>query len=207
MNQTWKIILAVIIMTIVMTGGIYYWQNLRVNLSLRRYQQENNELQKELTQLQGRYETLGSNKSNTNGANSVVYNLVNNRCFIDECLFNVSNSNYPLGSAVIKGYYSPVERSAWDETKKCDSFTITGGSDNLIRAMVDLVDSGNTIHSKNDLNQPVINLGLDLLSQREKQGIFKSNNDNQIELIVFNDSPRGVGVPVCYRDVVVLREK
>jgi len=145
--------------------------------------------------------------SNANKTNSVGYELINNYCTTDECLFNIGNSNYPLGSAVIKGYYSPVERSAWGETKKCDSFTITEGSEELIRAMVDLVDGGNTVHSKNELNQPVINLGIGLLSQTEKQSILNSTENNQVELIVLSDSPRGSGVPVCYQDVIVLRKK
>ena len=159
--------------------------------------------------LKAQYDTLKIQQSgnDSTSASSMAYNLINGRCTTIECLFNIGNSNYPLGTAVIKGYYSPVERSAWEETMICDSFTITEGSKELIRAMIDLVDQGNAVHSKNQLNQPVINLGLELVSQSEKQSIFNSSVNNQIELIVLNDSPTDTGVPACYQDVMVLRKK
>ncbi len=201
------VIIAVALTALIVGASVYFLQNSKLNLSEQESRQENTELQKQLTQLQSEYETLKVSMSEAKNTNSAGYELINNYCSTDECLFNIGNSNYPLGSTVIKGYYSPVERSAWDETKKCDSFTITDGPVELTRAMIDLVDGGNTVHSKNKLNQPVINLGLDLLSQAEKQSILNSTENNQVELIVLSDSPRESGVPVCYQDVIVLRKK
>lgn len=203
LKTAWVIVICAIVTALTVGGGIYFWQNSKLKTSEQKLQKRIVLLQNKLTQIQ--------NENNTSRTktpvNNAIYNLINNLCTINECLFNRDNSNYPLGIAIIKGYYSPVERSAWGETKKCDSFTITGGSEELIRAMVNLVDIGNTVHSKNELNQPVINLGLGLISQSEKQSILNSTINNQIELIVLNESPLGMGVPACFQDVIVLRKK
>ncbi len=203
LKTAWAIVVCAIVTALTVGGGIYFWQNSKLKTSEQKLQKRIVLLQNKLTQIQNE-----NNISKTKTpVNNTTYNLINNLCTINECLFNRDNSNYPLGIAIIKGYYSPVERSAWGETKKCDSFTITGGSKELIRAMVNLVDIGNTVHSKNELNQPVINLGLGLISQSEKQSILDSTVNNQIELIVLSESPLGMGVPACFQDVIVLRKK
>lgn len=136
---------------------------------------------------------------------SKSYELINAQCTLDECLVNIGDSSYPLGTATISGYFTPVEREAFGEIKTCDSFTVTGGSDELIRAAVALVDSGNTVHSKNEFNQPVINLDLGLLSQTEKRKILQSAEIQLVELLVLRQSEGDRGVPVCYPYAQVLR--
>lgn len=201
--------ISVLLTALIAGAGVYFWQKSKLGASEQGFRQQTTSLENQLSELQSEYNTLKNQKSGSTNTSvgSILYDLISGRCTTDECLFNIGNSNYPLGTAVIKGYYSPVERSAWEETKKCDAFTITAGSKELIRAMVDLVDQGNTVHSKNQMNQPVINLGFELISQSEKQSIFNSSVNNQIELVVLSDSPRESGVPVCYQDVIVLRKK
>lgn len=189
---------SILLTTLIVGAGAYFWQKSTLG-----------KIENQILQLKNEYNVLKNQKTeNINvPANSVSYNLINSVCTTEECLFNIGNSNHPLGTAIIKGYYLSVERSAWGETKTCDSFTITGGSKELIRAMVDLVDQGNNVHSKNQLNQPVINLGLELIGQSERQVIFNSSLNNQIELIVLNDSPVARGASTCFQDVIVLRIK
>ena len=205
----WVTVICAVVTALIAGGGIYLWQNSKLKTSEQKSQEQIILLQNQLAQIRSENNIFKNQKakSSETSVNNITYDLINNHCTINECLFNRNNSNHPLGTAIIKGYYSPVERSAWGETKKCESFTITGGSEELIRAMVNLVDIGNTVHSKNELNQPVINLGLGLISQSEKQSILDSTVNNQIELIVLNDSPRGMEVPTCFQDVIVLRKK
>lgn len=183
-NRPFTVAVSILLASLVVAIGIYFWQKSSpVANGLN--------LQQQIT-LDGSYKLIGD------------------KCTIDECLFNTSKNTfpyYPVGLAVIKGYYTAVEISAWEETRTCDSFTITSGSTELMQAMVDMVDEGSTVHSKNQLNQPVINLGLAILSPSEKQSILTSSINNQIELIVLRETPKEVGLPVCYPDVIVLRNK
>jgi len=166
-----------------------------LNAQVQDLKKQNSELVKE------------KNDSEKTASNSTYYNLIDNNCDINGCLFNTKGSNYPGGIAVVKGYYSPVKRSAFEDTKTCDSFTITSGSQELIRAMVDLVDQGNGVHSKNQLNQPVINLGFGLINETEKKAILDSTTEKQIELLVFSGIPHGGGALLCTPDVTVLKNK
>jgi cell division protein FtsL len=212
-NQSSKVMLLVIITIIIaasVTGiSMYLWQNSKINVYQQKHQQENTQLQNQVSQLQSEKEILENQKSETNNISSSTYRLVNNDCSVDTCLFDIASNNYPIGTTAITGYYTSVERNAWekDETQTCDSFTITQGPEELIRRIVNLVDNGNTINSKNELNQPIINLGFELLSPTEKQEILNSTNNNQIELLVLTESPVEYGVSTCHHDTTVLRKK
>ncbi|HBR81031.1 MAG: hypothetical protein UX09_C0019G0006 [Candidatus Uhrbacteria bacterium GW2011_GWE2_45_35] len=187
-----------IIFILLVAGGVCLWQAANFKASEKNLQNQISSIEGQLSQIQGENSALVEQTNES-------FELINNYCSSVECLFNVNNSKYPLGLAVIEGYYSPVERTAWEETKECDSFTVTGGSEELIRVMVELVDGGNTVHSKNELGQPIINLGLDLISDSEFEAIKNSDLDNPIELTVLLTTPPDIGVEVCYRDVIVLR--
>ncbi len=207
-NKTWLWIIVIILVAGLVGAGVYYWQNMEAKKMLTIAEEKvRNEMQAKITEAENRATDLGNKLTEQQKTIETAINkftLINDRCTAEECLFN-NNSNYPLGTAVIKGYYSSVERTAWDVTKKCDGFTITGGSQEIIRAMTDVVDKGNTVHSKNALNQPVINLGLSSISQQEKQTILNSNLKKPIDLLIFVDSPLEVGVPVCFEDATVLK--
>lgn len=207
-NKLSFIVVATVLLTAFIVGvSVHFWQQSspgtdKQDLLQRVISQEN-----QLRELQNQYQTLKETKSESNDdAYSNSYNLTNYVCTIDQCLFN-NIGDEPLGVAVIKGYYSPVERTAWEETKTCDGFTITSGSAELIRVMIDLVNEGNSIYSKNQLNQPVVNLGLQLLSQSERQSILNSTANSQIELIILMNSPTELEPQVCYTDMTVLRKK
>ncbi len=207
-NKTWLWIIIVILVAGLVGAGVYYWQNMKAKkMASMSEEKVRNEMQTKITEAENKTTDLGNKLTEQQKNIETAINkftLINDRCTAEECLFN-SNSNYPLGTAVIKGYYSSVERTAWDVTKKCDGFTITGGSQEIIRAMTDLVDKGNTVHSKNALNQPVINQGLSSISQQEKQIILNSTIKKPIDLLIFVDSPVEVGVPVCFEDATVLK--
>ncbi len=207
-NKTWLWLVIIILVAGLVSAGVYYWQNMKAKkMATSAEEKVRSEMQIKITEAENRTTDLGNKlieQQKTIETSINKFTLINDRCTAEECLFN-NNSNYPMGTAVIKGYYSSVERTAWDVTKKCDGFTITGGSQEIIRAMTDLVDKGNTVHSKNALNQPVINLGLSSISQQEKQTILNSNIKRPIELLIFVDSPVEVGVPVCFEDATVLK--
>jgi|GEM_PF-2387764 len=200
-RQMFIVAVTFIIASLVSGGGVWWYMRGQVDLVSVMLSQRTSELESQLYQLRNEYDNI------KNQQNTTSYELISKECILDECLFNKNNSDYPLGAATIKGYYSPTERTAWGETKTCSSFTITGGSEELIRAMVHLVDVGNSVHTKNELNQPVINLGFSTVSESEKQAIFDSTSENQIEILVLSYSPLDRGVPVCHEDVWVLGVK
>lgn len=138
------------------------------------------------------------------------FKIFNKYCKLYECLFE-GRSGYFDGNIgglmTLKGYYTPVERTAWSQTKTCNSFTIISGPEEFIDLMNKEVDMGNSIHSKNEENQPVINLGLDLLNAEERQKITASSTEKQIELIVLSTLEEGREALVCHPDVIVLRQK
>tara|TARA_Y100000310_G_C20548992_1_gene747079 strand:- start:232 stop:918 length:687 start_codon:yes stop_codon:yes gene_type:complete len=207
--KIWKFVIVAIATAVVVGSGIYAWQYYNLQNVKSALQQQIGSLQSQFSQLQNEYDNIKSQQTETPAipAYRTSYELTTERCTQDDCLFNKNNSDYPLGISTIKGYYSPLERTAWGETKTCDSFTITDGSEELIRAMVHLVDIGNSVHTKNELNQPVINLGFGVVGESDKQTILDSTQENQIELLVLSDSPIEAGVPVCWQDVWVLGVK
>ena len=76
----------------------------------------------------------------------------------------MGEGDYPVGLATIQGYYTSIERLGFGDNKQiCDSFVITGGSDELIRSVLSLVNSGNGVYLKNERNQPVVSLDMNVL--------------------------------------------
>ncbi len=189
--------------------GIIYWVKNKQLVTEQNLRQQIGLLQDQLLMIKNENDNLMTQNTKVDFGDNLdfCYEVVGEKCTTEECLFKTKGDNYPLGLSIIKGYYTPVERSAWGETEVCDSFTITSGSSELIQAMINLVDNGNTVHNKNQLNQPVINLGLELISESEEQKIFSSSDDNQIELLVQTISPKRTEASVCYHDVIVQRIK
>lgn len=138
---------------------------------------------------------------------SNFYELVGGQASLEQCLFNKNSSDYPVGIATIEGYYVQIEKTTIEETGIVDCFTITGGSSELIRAYINIIEKGNTINSKNIHNQLIINLDFSSLSKYEIDKIKSSSLDNKIELIVFNKTPRGRGVSIKYSTVEILKVK
>ena len=138
-----------------------------------------------------------------------VYELVSGDCRKEECLFRTeaeSEGDYPIGVATIKGYYTGVEQTGLGDIKKvCDSFVIIGGSQELIRSILALVDAGNSIYSKNKLNQPVISLDLNVLAKSETSKLMASTSKEPIELVVLAHTPSHMGAPVCFTRFEILK--
>jgi hypothetical protein len=127
-------------------------------------------------------------------------------CRKEECLFvSPYEPDYPVGIATVRGYYTKVTKAGFgDETKLCDSFVIVGGSQVLISSYLSLVEAGNSVNSKNELNQPVISLDFSQVDAQDKQRILASNKAKTIELLLLNPIPRGMGVPACYSPVEII---
>lgn len=135
------------------------------------------------------------------------YLVVDGICTVDNCLFYKNESDYPVGVATIKGYYTKYLDKAWDEEKYCDSIVITDGPKVLMDSYIRLVDMGNTINDKNNLNQPIVNISTYKLSQIEKNKLLGSNITDPIEMVIFKDLPQGVGAPVCFSDADIIEVK
>jgi hypothetical protein len=101
------------------------------------------------------------------------------------------------GTFSLVGYYLSVEQEAWGETAVCDRLVVIDGSQDLIQEFLDLIDSGNSINSKNSLNQPEVNIDLSVVSPRDVEAIKASTVDQPIQLIVSKPPPGGYGAPVC----------
>lgn len=127
-------------------------------------------------------------------------------CRKDECLFvSPSEPDHPVGIAVVRGYYAKVERTGFGETKFCDSFVIVDGSQVLISSYLSLIKAGNTVNSKNELNQPIISLDLSQVEAKDRQKILASSKDKTIEVLLLSPIPRGMGAPVCYSPVEIIK--
>lgn len=135
------------------------------------------------------------------------YLVVDGICTVDNCLFYKNESDYPVGVATIKGYYTKYLDKAWGEEKYCDSIVITDGPKVLIDSYIRLVDMGNTINDKNSFNQPIVNISTYKLSQIEKNKLLGSNIADPIEMVIFKDLPQGVGAPVCFSDADIIEVK
>lgn len=205
-------IIIIVIVTAVISGvivgsAVYSWQqkiNEEVKYSLdEKIKGLTISLNQSLESQSGMQENLEAVKA---GA-SDKFDIKTEKCYQKGCLFNQENSNYPLGVSTIKGYYTQVERTAWDETLVCDDFVVTNGPEELISNLVELVEIGNKVHSLNEEGQPVINLDFQSLTEDEQEKISDSTKDKQVELIVFSPSPPNAGVSACHPEVEVLRVK
>lgn len=140
-----------------------------------------------------------------------IYESVSGDCSKEECLFGTEfagEGNYPVGVATIEGYYVQVERVGFGDIREvCDSFVIVGGSQGIIGSVLNLVDYGNTVYSKNELNQPVINLDLDALDELDASKILASVQKEPIELIVLAHAARHMGASTCYTRFEILKVK
>lgn len=110
-----------------------------------------------------------------------------------------------IGVATVTGYYVQLERSAFDQTKRCHSFVLTEGPPALIRSLLSLIEHGNTLNTKNDLNQPVISLDLNALTEAENRRIVSSSTSEPVSLVLLATSPSYQGVPVCFSHFEILR--
>jgi hypothetical protein len=125
--------------------------------------------------------------------------LYNGRCDKYNCLFTSKESKYlVLGLATISGFYTSIQKTAWNETKQCDNFVITGGNTGVIDYILFLIDEANTVNTINEIGQPIINIDVDSLSQEKKQILFSSTNKKPISLTLVSTLGIGTEVPVCF---------
>lgn len=135
------------------------------------------------------------------------YEIVGEHCAADQCLFNKNESDYPIGLATLKGYYAVQSKEAWGVLDDCDTFVVTGGSSEVVRAALALIDSGNTVNSKNEKGQPALNISLATISSNDTQKLKQSDRLHEVELIALKLPPRGTGAPVCYSDMTLIKVK
>ena len=92
-----------------------------------------------------------------------------------------------------------------EQTKRCDSFVITDGAPALVQLLLSLIAQGNTLYTKNDLDQPIISLDLNNLSELEKQRLVSSSATGPSALVLLAPNPPNYGVPVCCSHCEILR--
>lgn len=136
------------------------------------------------------------------------YKLMNGKCYKENCLFiNNYTKDYvrTVGIATIEGYYTKYLDKAFGEEKYCDSITITGGNEKIIENIIGLVDYGNGLYDKNELNQPIANLYISQLSQSDKDLLLNSSKSNPIKMnIIKTHNDLGGGIPICYSNFQIL---
>jgi len=136
------------------------------------------------------------------------YTLVDGQCNNENCLFvTEAESDFLIGVAAVSGYYAQLERSAFEQTKRCDSFIITGGSSVLIQSLLSLIEHGNTVYLKNDPGQPIISLDLNTLPESEKQRLISSSASKPVSIVLLATKPNPQGAPVCFSHFEILRVK
>jgi hypothetical protein len=128
-------------------------------------------------------------------------------CRKEECLFvSPYEPDYPVGIATVRGYYTRVQKTdLGNETRLCDSFVIVGGSQELIRSYLSLVEGGNSVNSKNELDQPIISLDFSQIVTTDKQKILTSTSDKTVELLLLSPIPLHAGVSACYSPVQIIK--
>ncbi|MEO7840065.1 MAG: hypothetical protein ABIU06_12010 [Anaerolineales bacterium] len=136
------------------------------------------------------------------------YALVDGSCNSENCLFRFTQEqNFLVGLATVSGYYAQLERTAFEQTNRCDSFIITRATPALIESLLSLIEHGNTVYMKNDSDQPIISLNLDALTEDEKQRLASSSESQQVKLVLLATNPSPQGAPVCFSHFEILRVK
>jgi hypothetical protein len=80
------------------------------------------------------------------------YTLIGGKCNSENCLFfKKSEADFLMDIATVSGYYVHEERSAFEQTKQCDSFIIEESPPALVQSLLSLIEQGNTLYSKNNL--------------------------------------------------------
>lgn len=134
------------------------------------------------------------------------YSLIGGKCNSENCLFvTEAEGDFPIGVTTISGYYAQLERSAFEQTKQCDSFIITEGPPALIQSLLSLIKQGNTVYTKNDLDQPIVSLDLNMLTESEKQRLISSSVSKPLSIVLLATNPIYQGVPVCFSHFEILR--
>ncbi|KKU11732.1 MAG: hypothetical protein UX16_C0006G0012 [Parcubacteria group bacterium GW2011_GWB1_45_7] len=104
----------------------------------------------------------------------------------------------------LSGYYIQEEEIAWDEATLCDNLIVTDGFEKLLGFYEYLIESGNTVDSKDSFGRLVVTLNLDNLTDTQKDLIKNSSADAPVDLTVRVKTPNGGGAPACYSFVEVL---
>lgn len=119
------------------------------------------------------------------------YSLINEKCDGKECLFRDDRAlDFPVGIATITGYYTEIKREGLGGARICDSFVIQGGSEEIIRSILTLIDvHGNGLYTNTEMNQPVISLDLSKLSNSEREALLASSPDLPISLLILARPP------------------
>lgn len=214
-KKLWIIVATSIFITFLITVVIAWaWQMYSFDLNKQKYQSRENSLQSRIDDLQqdnyslqNQIALIKENQNTPTPQDPQKYQLINNKCTYGECLFS-NSANFPAGVATIKGYYTKYldggYLGAGIEEEYCDSITITGGNKEIIDSLIRRVDEGNTVHDKNDLNQPIVNLDL---NESDKQKFLNSTKDSPIELVIFSPVYMGQGVPLCFSAFNILEVK
>lgn len=133
------------------------------------------------------------------------YKLINT-CNDTACLFsdNVNQPLYPIGYAMITGYYLKVERTRNSETETCDSFVLDSAPSELLSAYESYFMNDSAVYSKTPDGKSVINIPLWNEDEAAKQIIFSSSSEKPITLRILNEPPINYGAVSCFSPVSIL---
>lgn len=137
------------------------------------------------------------------------YELLDNVCNTDQCLFVNPKYNDVYGVGYLTGYYTEYVDKFLGDEKSCDSLTITDGNEELINTVIAMVDSGNAIYHKNELDQPIVNFSLTHLSEDQKNIFLNSTKDNPVEVVVSKTYDERAPYHLCFTqmDIISVREQ
>lgn len=124
-------------------------------------------------------------------------------CSTAECLH--SRQGEIEGIAKLRGYFTTVKKTAWDETADCSALVVIDGSRSMINYFVDLVDESNGINGKNNRGQLLLTINESDLDEQGQRLLRLSTEQRPIELTVLNPTHLGREVPVCFSFVQILK--
>ncbi len=133
------------------------------------------------------------------------YSLLSPQCTAEECLTKMTREETIYGTAVIEGYFIPVERKYNQfQNNQCTGFVLTGGSINLRNYFSELLQKKSVLVSENIDGQLIINLNFDNLDPADIKKILASDVTRRLQLRVIKNSRVDMGNSGCFTSMNIL---
>lgn len=124
-----------------------------------------------------------------------------------ECLYQISDAYYPMGYAIVDGYFTRETRGDFEGADiTCDMFVVTSGPEKLLSGFRALIDSGSSIFMRKGNG---IAVGIDLadIEAADRDTIKASTEVDKATLNVFIKQPADKGADPCFSPFVVIDAK
>jgi hypothetical protein len=96
------------------------------------------------------------------------------------------------------GFYAPIRKSAWGETKTCDTLVVLDGTAGLVRYFSDMVRSGNTVQSLDEKGRLHITLDFRDIDESVRARIKNATESSPVKVRLQKKVQVGMDAPVCY---------